>query len=438
MKKKELAYRGIIIIINFLLCFAVVYMMSIQTRNSIRANELNNTIVNTNKIGIFDNYGLPGHEKTSKIIYGEDAFDKLDQFYLKLRKNNGYEYTELHKYLIQKQGIFDENKEAIDGYGDIPDEDLSEFINQKLNIDGREVTFSNLKGLLMGDNIFESLNMEQKLVSGTPFKNSDFNRTGEVNEINVILGNSYARNHKVGEEFMGFYLGEELKFKVIGILEKDVDISLGNDVTNLDNYILIPSFSVSKRVYENSEKKSFYNLHYLNKIDGTINVQDEKKVKDTIRGLKKLLKQYTLDFSYESLGASYASDKTIISSATATKENAYIAILAFILLCFASNFVFVNYFKKNLKKYSIHLTNGASIRTIKRRIFVEMICLSIMGYVLSIAVYYIMFRNDFGRNVILTDCVITLIIQIISLAMTLLFINRYINKSPIYLSLRES
>lgn len=438
MNKKEFAYKGIILVINFLLCFALVYTMSIQTRNSIRANELKNTMIHTNKIRVFDNYGLPGHEGISKFINDDDTFDKLDQFYVELGKNNGYDYTELNPYLVQKEGIFKENKEAIDGYGKMSDEDLSKFINQKVNMNGREITFSNLKGLLMGDKVFQSLKMGQKLASGTPFENSDFNRTDEVNEIDVILGNSYARNHKVGEEFMSLYMSEEMKFKVVGILEKDVDISLGNEVTNLDNYILIPAFCISNHVYENSEKKSFYNLHYLNKINGIIRVKDKEKVKDTIGNLKLLSKQYTLDFSYEPLEASYASDKYIISSATVTKENAYIAILAFILLCFASNFVFINYFKKNLKNYSIHLTNGASLGTIKRKIFMEMTCLSIVGYVLSIATYYVMFRNVFGRHVILTDCAITLIIQMISLFITLLFINRYINKSPIYLSLRKS
>lgn len=439
--RNNILNKVLVFMINLIVSFVLIFIISSQIRANVRVIDLARTTINTSVIQIFDKYGLPNYESYSDFTNREDSFRKLNDFYGKLKKSNVFTFLELHSSMIQIEGNdkrYDKNGYGfIDGYGIIPNEELKQFANQKVNIDGRDIYVSNINNMLIGERTFDYFEFNNKIVSGRAFKSEDFSLNNKKDTINVILGNEYRKIYKIGDKFKAYYLCNLYNYKVVGILEKDTVINFDDNIVSLDYYVIMPSFHINSKTYAKSSKPNFYVKHYLNKTGGFIAVNSKSEVNPVMKKFRDISKEYDLAYDCSPLGASYDNDASILSASTINKDMLLLSIIQIIILCLITNFIFLYNFRKNIKTYSIHLINGASLFIIKIKIYLEIVTLMLSSYLASVVAFYTLNRNIFGKPVMKVSFLILLLIEIISFAITFLVTNYYINKTPIYLSLRR-
>ena len=87
--------------------------------------------------------------------------------------------------------------------------------------------------------------------------------------IPVILGYSYSDLFSIGDSFKVNHLRFDLEFKVVGILSKDFCMPLGNELVDLNRYIITPSLTFPNSP-KSEEELFFQGISYLQKINGYI------------------------------------------------------------------------------------------------------------------------------------------------------------------------
>lgn len=435
-RRNNIFYYIIFNIIKILFSYLLITIVFNNVRATYRTNVMKNTIINTNYIKIYDTYGTPGNQPYSEFISNEDSLGKLNYLYENLLHENNFTFYEINNNLIQIEGNYTNGYDFIDDSDSLDKNSLNEFINQELVIDNKLSTFTNIKNMLIGKQTFANLKLANSIYLGRALISSDYTLKNRDEIINVNLGYRYKDIYDVGDEFTALYLGERLHFRVVGIFQEDSVINLGNKVIYLDYSVIMPFFNTD--IYNvKKDDLSFFTKHYTYKIWGYLSVDDIETITDIINQFNSLAAQSGLNFYGEPLGASY-SETDLLSASSINKELLIFSSLIISIACFIICFIFCRNFNRNMKTYSIHLLNGATLKSIKTSIYVKMFLQFILCYVFSISMFYIINRKFISVNMFVVSSNVALIIELIFYFFSFLITNFYINNTEIYTSLRRS
>lgn len=425
-RRNNIFYYILFNIIKILFSYLLITIVFHNVRDAYRINVMKNTIINTNFIKIYDAYGAPGNQSYSEFISKEGSLGKLNFLY-----ENGFSFFEINNNLIQIEGKYTNGYDFIDDSdsldeNSLDENSLNEFINQELMIDNKLSTFTNIKNMLIGEQTFAKLNLANSIYLGRALKASDYTLKNKDEIINVNPGYRYKDIYDVGDEFTALYLGERLHFRIVGILQEDSVINLGNKDIYLDHSVIMPFFNTD--IYNvKKDDLSFFTKHYTYKIWGYLYVDDIETITDTISRFNSLAAQSDLKFYGEPFGASYP-ETDLLSASSINKELFFFSGLLISVACSAICFIFCRNFKRNIKTYSIHLLNGATLKNIKKTIYAKMFLQFMLCFVFSIAMYYIINRKSISVDMFLTSSSVALIIELIFCFLTFQITNFYINK----------
>lgn len=207
--------------------------------------------------------------------------DKLSE-----AEDNGYIYISVQH---ESNPICLENEEkTIDSFKQINSElstcgiDYYEVYRQPLDCsESSHVTYDAVSGELrayckeaqciqISENVQEAFELSVDV--GRNFCRDDY--LHERNEaIPVIMGNHYSDSYFVGDIFSGQYLFEDFDFIVIGFLKEGCKMKFSFGCTNLDEYILMPSFIFANNP-QNENEYVTQKIHYANKASGVIKTNE--------------------------------------------------------------------------------------------------------------------------------------------------------------------
>lgn len=156
-----------------------------------------------------------------------------------------------------------------------------------------EESFSatDLKAIQVQDKLSESFS--SKISEGRIFSHEDFIITKENQIINVILGNNYITKYDIGDTLNLELHRKNMKFKVIGFLEKDTFFTIDNDDLILDDYIVIPLYNIEYP--PNDEQDEIYQqLWYSQKNKGFIRFSDTETINKFKGDIDSINKKYNL------------------------------------------------------------------------------------------------------------------------------------------------
>lgn len=111
------------------------------------------------------------------------------------------------------------------------------------------------------------------VASGRKFFPEDFSLTrGQA--IPVLMGSEYANFYSLGDTFSAHYLYSPFTFKIIGFLDSTSDISISVGSTDLDKYIVMPSFSFDYLPATETEYVT-QKIHLANKTSGIVRTNED-------------------------------------------------------------------------------------------------------------------------------------------------------------------
>ena len=111
------------------------------------------------------------------------------------------------------------------------------------------------------------------VASGRKFLPEDFSHS-KGQPISVLMGSAYAKIYSLGDTFTAYYLYSPFTFKIIGFLDSSCEISFSVGSTNLDKYIIMPSFSFA----DSPESETEYvtqKIHLANRTSGIVRTTED-------------------------------------------------------------------------------------------------------------------------------------------------------------------
>lgn len=275
-----------------------------------------------------------------------------------------------------------------------------------------------IKSIQLSNNFFSDFDL--KLNQGKQFEETDYNYYMNKT-VPIILGYEYKGQYKIGQIFQSVYIGEPFELKVVGFLEKDSKIQMGDYVKYLDRYIVMPFLNCSETI--NTQDKIFQIRHYGLKTSGIAKANDGVSTTKVINSIHKMakesgLKKYTVNPMDLNSGAN---QEQISEDFIMNFKNMYFVVLLFssIAICIIFNKKVI----KNMNNYWAYFVSGASILTIKRSIQYEIILILGLSNLLSIGI------QSLGYKIHLTDVVTNLVTSLIIWIVTSYFIgNTFMNR----------
>lgn len=233
------------------------------------AGNIIDTMPNSEYFNVINLYDI-----NDNLTYKE--FFNLDGSLTKLKKmnkdlNSNFDFVELSFQSLEHLGYYDRDKKFSRSSSNF------DATNQRVQIDGKETYVTPLKTVQLGKTIFSD--MKDKISDGIGFTDEDFKFTYGAS-IPVILGAEYKAIYKLNDTFSLEYLQNIFDFKVIGFFNKDTNIVINQNKTNLDNYICMPYFDIEEEP-TNDKYHLFQQRYYFQKNDGFIKISNQNIAKDT-------------------------------------------------------------------------------------------------------------------------------------------------------------
>lgn len=364
---------------------------------------------------VSENYiSINFNQEYSPLYSQPNGENTLKTMYEKLVKAKEFEYYEIYYqflYILNYEGspIFREMYEDGNPY----EEDIV------MEINGIQYPpAATIKAAQLSYNCFSDFNLN--LSEGKKLENDDYFYS--INEtVPIILGYEYKEQYKVGQKLQGVYIAEPFNFEIIGFLEQDSYIQIGNNVKYLDRYIIMPCFNCEKPI--NIQDKIFQIRHYGLKTSGTLRPLEgvsNNKIKTIINKMAKEsgLKKYAAWSTSDIAGV----DQRIIGKSLLSS----FIVLYGILLLLSSAFIIIIFNKKilcNIGTYWAYLVSGVNVLTIKRSIQFEILIVLVISNILSIIIQLVFYKLSLLYSII--DITVSLTIWIVTANM---LGNTFLNK----------
>lgn len=343
------------------------------------------------------------NQEYSPFYSQSNGENNLKIMYEKLVNAKEFKYYEIYYqflYILNYEGspIFREMYESGNPYK----EDIIMEINGT-----KYPPAATIKAAQLSYNSFSDFNLN--LSEGKKFEEEDYFYS--INEtVPIILGHEYKNQYKVGQNLQGVYIAEPFNFEIIGFLEKDSYIQIGNNVKYLDRYIIMPSFNCEKPI--NIQDRIFQVRHYGLKTSGIVKPLEgvsNNKIKTIINNMAKEsgLKKYSAWSTNDIAGI----DQRAIGSSLLSS----FIIFYIILLLLSSAFIVIIINKRilrNIGTYWAYLVSGANILTIKRSIQFEVLIVLVISNILGFIIQLVFFKPSLLYSIL--NMVVSLTIWIIT------------------------
>lgn len=316
------------------------------------------------------------HKKQDSFHYLSEVFDSSNVFYVSLEAKEetvGGEYEEnimkdLYTYIDKNDKYVSfSNIENYVEINDIPKNSLSVEIEQGPN------KIRAYKALSISYNF---INVFELSLSKGDFFDSNWEYASDKS-IPVVLGYSYQKYLDIDDEFTDT---SNKKYRVVGFLqdgETYVDISFGEGVIGLDDVILIPmDVTTLNDLYING------NFDYETYIDNSTIIAKNRNDIIELRGITENSKLYNYNFKSVDGVSSYMEKNTQES------VGVFLFILILVII-FASSLVVINtleFVRKNIREFSIHIFCGATKIHIALRIFLQVFIVLFLSFIISLIV----------------------------------------------------
>lgn len=201
--------------------------------------------------------------------------------------NQNYEYIELKSQPLYYIGNYTGSENfAIS----------KDTINQQINMEEKSFNATDLKTIEIGEKL--SKNFSSKIVNGRAFESKDFIISQENQEVNIILGNSYINQYKIGDILELELHKKNIEFKVIGFLEKGLKLNIDNGDLILDNYIVVPFYNIEYSP-NSKEEETYQQLWYSQKNEGLIKSSEKETIIKLKKDINNINKKYDLFYEIQ-------------------------------------------------------------------------------------------------------------------------------------------
>ncbi len=340
--------------------------------------------------------------------------NNLKTMYEKLVNAKEFEYYEVYYqflYILNYEGspVFRQMYEDGNPYG----KDIA------IEINGVEYPpAATIKAAQLGYNCFSDFNLD--LSEGKIFAEDDYFHN--INEtVPVILGYEYKEQYKMGQNLQGIYIAEPFNFEIIGFLEQDSYIQIGDKVKYLDRYIVMPCFNCKNPI--NAQDKIFQVRHYGLKTSGILRPVEGVSNSGVKTIINKMAKESGLkEYSVWPISNIIDVDQGLIGGKLLSSFIMFYSIL----LLFSSAFIIIILNKRILRNtgtYWAYLISGANILTIKRSIQFEILIILGVSNILGFIIQLVFYRSCLLYSVI--NVIVSLIIWIITATV---LSNNFLNK----------
>ncbi|NUC19678.1 ABC transporter permease [Bacillus mycoides] len=345
------------------------------------------------------------YKKQDAFNYLSNTFNTSNVYYVSLTEQEKYvggEYEEsimkdLYTYAneSEKYTIFSDIGDYIEIKG-IPQNSLSVEIEQG------QTKVQAYKSLAISHSFIDVFNLA---LSKGEFFDSNWEYTSN-GSIPVVLGHSYQEFMNINDEFVNT---DNLKYKVVGFLQEGqsfVDISSGKGVIELNDMVLIP-MDVTKfdDMYVNG---NYEYATYLN--NATIIAKNKNDITE-LRNITEKSRLYNYNFN------SVEGVSRYMEMSTKKSVGVFLFISIWIII-FAFSLVIINtleFVRKNLREFSIHIFCGGNRSDIALRIFLQIFIVWILSSISSFLVSNQPFIVLGVSGAILFLCLITCIPSFIKL-----------------------
>lgn len=215
------------------------------------------------------------------VISNLIAYDKREK-----DRNNGFHYISIQhesspmkKEVEDFQEIYDFLKDSGDRYYEMYAQSLGAEEGSFFDYGGRGLMTvksgqhtqgMNVSALQVSRNVLEDHHIETE--EGRSLAGEDFvYHPGK--RIPVLMGSAYKDIYHIGDTFWAEYLFDQYEFEIIGFLKEGAATDWGIGLYWLDEYIIMPSFSIT----EETEVTDGIRVHYANKTSGVLKIPEEEQ-----------------------------------------------------------------------------------------------------------------------------------------------------------------
>ncbi|WP_337982976.1 ABC transporter permease [Lysinibacillus sp. C5.1] len=406
-KKHKVITLGICIAMSSLLIIlGTFFSFSSHLKNEI--NDLGIIYQDKKIYQLIDGYYEP--QDFQNFFRSENSLESLKKFYNGLNENKNFQYL----------AMFDQHILA-----EVDTKDLSDKLQNNLGIEsgmleGRE--FLTIPSIQLNEQAMKYFNVE--VIEGHAFTTEDFNNDKEY--MNILLGSKYQGYYKLGDELWIDFYGKYMKVKVKGFLSTDSRIFYQNETEfYLKDFFVLPYLNYSNPI--NEEDAIFQKRVYFSMINGYIVTGDtgnqEKNMMDHVEILSK--ESGVEEYKFIGLNPHFQKYNGLMKSMEANAELVGIVLLLTIVITIVIiNLILLIQQNKRLKKFAVHLLNGATKKQIIQQFLVEISIITFISYIMSnlILQYYLRIG---GINIYIYLFVMSCLLLILSSIYPIYRLNRF-------------
>lgn len=362
---------SIFIILQFTLSFFIGNTLFFNTQDMRKSN-----MEYSSRLSDKEFYYLSDHSMNDEDL----ELSQLKSFYDELSKSEGYTY-----YEITDQPVYIANFKGGDtfryGYEDgFASEEADTILNDTLYIF--------VKALMLNQNISEEYGLE--VIEGRNFTADDYLLNGET--IPAILGYEYSNKYRIGETLTIDYLTKDLDMEIVGFYKKDEAIAHQGELIYLDRYVVLPSVTCLDEEFDD-EESTFQKMHYLNKINGSIAMNEGYSLTSFIERLEELRGKYNI-FDFAVLGITNIDVKMMkIASNRNLDLMIFLTSIMIIFAVVSLSVIMTCKLDKNKRKYAIHLVYGGKLSNIITYIIGEGVLIIALSHLLAFMLTIFFFRG---------------------------------------------
>lgn len=316
------------------------------------------------------------HKKQDAFHHLSNTFDLSNAFYISMEEKEAYVGGKYEEKIMKDLYTHLQQSDQYISYANI--EDYIEIEERPKNPLAIEVELGPAKMW-----VYKTLSISPSFInifdlalSKGEFFDSNWEFVSDES-IPVVLGNSYEKYMEISDEFTDV---NHLKYKVIGFLQDGqtfVDVSFGEGVIKLNDVVLMPiDVTTLENIYVNG------NYDYETYLDNATIILKNRNNLSELREITEKSQVYNYNFS-SIAGVSHYMEK---STQEAVGVFLFIAIL---VIVFASLLVIINtleFVRKNIREFSIHIFCGATKVHIALRIFLQIFIVWLLSFILSLMI----------------------------------------------------
>ncbi len=238
-------------------------------------------------------YGVDSNPQPHDLFAEDDSLERLKSLNTEMQQN--FDFLEIYFQSAYYMGDYKNETKYV--YCEDPD-----LINQEVELDNNvRTTVTPLKTVQIGNKI----DLSGKIHSGRAFNESDYNINSDTQEINVILGNAYNDIYDMDDVLKLNLHEKNLKLRVVGFLNGNSYIKEGYTTECLDQYIIMPFYSINYEP-ENEKESKYQKLFYLEKNTGLIKCHSDDNYENINNSVESITKKYGLLYALDNKTMEYS------------------------------------------------------------------------------------------------------------------------------------